>query len=526
MPYMETLVKPSVSVYNIGITNEKIHYQESPGSLTGHTLRRKEGTLSDTGALVVATGTFTGRSPQDKFIVEDAITSNIVDWNNFNRPISECYFLQLRKKLIVYLNQQPELWVRDAQVCSYPAYRLNVRVVNEDPWSNLFAHNMFIRPDTEALKSFEPDWHILHAPGFTADPKVDGTRQANFAIISFTHKTILIGGTGYTGEMKKGMFTVLNFLLPQEHNVLPMHCSATIGQDGDTAIYFGLSGTGKTTLSADPDRQLLGDDEHGWAPEGIFNFEGGCYAKIIDLSPTKEPAIFEAISTGALVENTCFLPGTDHIDFASKDITENTRASYPLHFIQNTFVKGIADLPQHIFFLTADAYGVLPPISRLTSEQAMYYFISGYTARIAGTETGIIEPKATFSACFGAPFLPLHPRKYASMLGQKLDGGGITVWLVNTGWSGGAYGSGERIKLSLTRAMITAALTGQLNNEIYQVDEIFGLHIPANCPGVPEKVLNPSDAWMDKTAYTAAAERLLELFEENFKKYSGISLPG
>ena len=525
MPYMETLVMPPVSLYKFGITNETIHYQESSDTLVGHTLRRKEGSLSNTEALVVTTGIFTGRSPQDKYIVADAITKDTIDWNQFNIPIAEQYFLQLKEQMIAYLNKQPELWVREAQACTHPDYKLNVRVINEDPWSNLFVYNMFIRPDREALDGFEPHWHILHAPGFTAQPEVDGTRQANFAIISFTHKTILIGGTGYTGEIKKGIFTVLNFLLPQQYGVLPMHCSTTIGQAGDTAIFFGLSGTGKTTLSADPERQLVGDDEHGWCPEGIFNFEGGCYAKVIDLNPAKEPAIYGAIHSGALVENTRFFPGTDRIDFKNKEITENTRASYPLHFIPNAASSGTVAAPQYIFFLTADAYGILPPISQLTPEQALYYFVSGYTARVAGTEAGVSEPKATFSACFGAPFFPLHPGTYAKLLGQKLRKPDIRVWLINTGWTGGPYGIGSRIDLTYTRSMIAAVLAGQLDGVAYQKHPVFGLQMPEQCPGVPSALLNPVYTWQSESEYLNAARQLAKAFLQNFEKYKSYVTP-
>jgi phosphoenolpyruvate carboxykinase (ATP) len=353
--------------------------------------------------------------------------------------------------MLDYLGDKQEVWIRDAYACADPKFRLNIRVINENPWSNLFAYNMFLRPTEEELENFEPEWHIIQAPGFKADPAVDGTRQHNFAMVSFTHKTILIGGTGYTGEMKKGIFSVLNYILPHDKNVLSMHCSANMGKDKDVAVFFGLSGTGKTTLSADPNRKLIGDDEHGWTDTGIFNFEGGCYAKTIDLSEEKEPEIYNAIRPGALVENVQFFPGTKQIDFCNKYITENTRVSYPLDFISNALEPSMAGLPKNIFFLTCDAYGVLPPVSRLTPGQAMYQFISGYTAKVAGTEAGVTEPKSTFSACFGAPFLPLHPGKYAEMLGNKMRRHQVNVWMVNTGWSGGPYGVGKRMKLGYTR---------------------------------------------------------------------------
>ncbi|HAK11938.1 MAG TPA: phosphoenolpyruvate carboxykinase (ATP), partial [Chitinophagaceae bacterium] len=433
-------------------TKSAIHYQLQPDELSEQTLLRGQGEVNDTGALCIRTGEFTGRSPQDKFIVKDALTENSVHWNNFNIAIAPEKFTALKAKVLNYLNSKEELWVRDAYACADPQYRLNIRVINEHAWSNLFAYNMFLRPAEQELSSFEPDWHIIQAPGFKADPAIDGTRQHNFAIVSFTEKTILIGGTGYTGEMKKGIFTILNYLLPHKLNVLSMHCSANMGKDGDVAVFFGLSGTGKTTLSADPNRKLIGDDEHGWTNDGVFNFEGGCYAKCIDLTEEKEPEIFRAIKPGALVENVMFFDNSRQIDFSNKAITENTRVSYPLHYISNAQEPSMGGLPKNIFFLTCDAYGVLPPISKLSPGQAMYQFISGYTARVAGTEAGVTEPKATFSACFGAPFLPLHPGKYAEMLGEKMRTHEVNVWMINTGWSGGGYGVGNRMKLSYTRA--------------------------------------------------------------------------
>ena len=509
---------------NVGLHPKAvIHYQESPDQLTKQTLDRKEGSLNDTGALVIKTGEFTGRSPKDKFIIKDDITQDTVHWNDFNIPMEPQYFEKLKEKMMQYLADK-EIWVRDAYACADPAFRLNIRVINENPWSNLFAYNMFLRPKEEELDGFQPDWHIIQAPGFKADPTTDGTRQHNFAVVSFTHKTILIGGTGYTGEMKKGIFTILNYLLPQEKNVLSMHCSANMGNGGDTAIFFGLSGTGKTTLSADPHRSLIGDDEHGWTATTVFNFEGGCYAKTIDLSEEKEPEIFHAIRPGALVENTTYFEGTNKIDFHSKAITENTRVSYPLHFISNALEPSIGKTPKNIFFLTADAYGILPPISKLSPGQAMYQFISGYTAKVAGTEAGVVEPKSTFSACFGAPFLPLHPGKYAEMLGKKMKEHEVNVWMINTGWSGGPYGIGHRMKLSHTRAMITAALEGKLDQVQYEAHPVFGMMIPTSCPDVPAEVLNPRNTWNDKGAYDKKANELATQFIKNFEKYaSGVS---
>ncbi len=513
----------SLSVDNllkIGLSESvNLHYQLPANELVAQALARGEGQLNDTGALCVNTGEFTGRSPQDKFIVKDAITEKTVHWNNFNIPIEEKFFHQLKKKMLAHLGKKDELWIRDGYACASPEYRLNIRVINEDPWSNLFANNMFLRPEEDELENFEPDWHIIQAPSFNADPTIDGTRQHNFAIVSFTHKTILIGGTGYTGEMKKGIFTILNFLLPHEHNVLSMHCSANMGDDGDVAVFFGLSGTGKTTLSADPSRKLIGDDEHGWTNDSIFNFEGGCYAKVIDLSEEKEPEIFHAIRPGALVENVTFHEGTNQIDFASKKITENTRVSYPLDFISNAQEPSIGGLPKNIFFLTCDAYGVLPPISKLTPGQAMYQFISGYTAKVAGTEAGVTEPKSTFSACFGAPFLPLHPGKYAEMLGERMKQNNVNIWMINTGWSGGAYGIGNRMKLSYTRAMISAVMNNQMDEVTFEPHPVFGMLIPNRCPGVPVNILNPRYTWADRLAYDAMAKRLAEQFIKNFEKY-------
>lgn len=519
-----TSMIPSKQLQQLGLTKPEFHYQLAPEVLVEQAVNREQGQLNDTGALCINTGEFTGRSPLDKFTVKDALTENSVHWNNFNIPVEEKYFFQLKEKMLNYLNAKEELWVRDAYACADPNYRLNIRVINENPWSNLFAYNMFLRPAESELEDFKADWHIIQAPGFKADPKVDGTRQHNFAMVSFTHKTILIGGTGYTGEMKKGIFTILNYVLPHDKNVLSMHCSANMGKEGDVAVFFGLSGTGKTTLSADPNRKLIGDDEHGWTSNSVFNFEGGCYAKVIDLSEEKEPEIFRAIKPGALVENVTFVEGTNKIDFASSKITENTRVSYPLNFISNAQEPSIGGLPKNIFFLTCDASGVFPPISKLTPGQAMYQFISGYTAKVAGTEAGVTEPKLTFSACFGAPFLPLHPGQYADMLGKKMTEHNVNVWMVNTGWSGGPYGVGHRMKLSYTRAMITAALNGDLNNVEFEQHPVFGMMMPKSCPNVPDEILNPRNTWEDKAAYDAKANDLAQQFIKNFEKYaSGVS---
>ncbi|UOQ64455.1 phosphoenolpyruvate carboxykinase (ATP) [Hymenobacter volaticus] len=499
----------------------QVHLNLPPEALVQEALRRNEGVLTDTGALMADTGTFTGRSPKDRFIVRDAGTADSVWWGDINIPFDAAKFDQLHQKMVAYLTDK-EIYVRDAYAGANPDYTLKLRVVNELAWHNLFCYNMFLRPEPGTDTSWTPDFSIICAPGFEADPAIDGTRQKNFAIINFSKKMILLGGTGYAGEMKKGIFGVLNYLLPHQMHTLPMHCSANVGKDGDTAIFFGLSGTGKTTLSADPNRGLIGDDEHGWTPDaGIFNFEGGCYAKVIDLSAEKEPEIWNAIRTGAIVENTRFIPGTTTVDYANKSVTENTRTAYPIHFIPNAIEPSVADAPKNIFFLTADAFGVLPPISKLDKSHAMYHFMSGYTAKVAGTEMGITEPQTTFSACFGAVFLPLHPTKYAEMLGKKMDENpDVNVWLVNTGWTGGSYGVGSRMKLSYTRAMITAALNGELDDVEFSKHPIFGVEVPAYVPNVPDHILDPRDTWANKEAYDRTAADLATKFVNNFKKYA------
>lgn len=513
------MFSPKNLLHALGMSSIKdIYYQLPPETLVDQTLERNEGKLSAKGALVINTGKFTGRSPKDKFIVKDVVTESAVDWNNFNQPIEEKYFHQLLKKMRDHL-QKNKLWIRDSYACADPKYRLNIRVINEDPSSNLFAYNMFLRPEEDELESFTPEWYIIHAPSFLADPQTDGVRQGNFTIISFAKKMVLIGGSQYTGEIKKGIFSILNFILPHQKKVLSMHCSANVGKKNDTALFFGLSGTGKTTLSADPSRLLIGDDEHGWNDDSVFNFEGGCYAKTIDLNPEKEPDIYNAIRPGALVENVIFKEGTNEIDFSNKSITENTRVSYPLSFIDHAKHPSVGPLPENIFLLTCDAYGILPPISKLTPAQAMYHFITGYTAKVAGTEEGVTEPKPAFSACFGAPFLPLHPTEYADMLGEKIAKHDVHVWMVNTGWSGGAYGVGSRIELKYTRAMIAAALEGKLDNMHYDPHAIFGVMMPEKCPGVPSEILRPSNTWSNRDEYMEKAKRLAKAFVENFKKF-------
>ncbi|MBK9420233.1 MAG: phosphoenolpyruvate carboxykinase (ATP) [Flavobacteriales bacterium] len=495
------------------------YWNLEPAELVEHTIVNGQGVLADSGALAVDTGEFTGRSPKDKFCVKDAKSEKTVWWGEVNIPMEADTFERLRQRMAAYLMGR-DVYVQDAYACADEAFRLNLRLVAEYPWSALFGNNMFLRPAKDELPGFDPEWHILCAPGFLADATIDGTRQHNFAAVDLTRKMILIGGTAYTGEIKKGIFSVLNYILPQERDVLSMHCSANIGKSGDTAVFFGLSGTGKTTLSADPDRQLIGDDEHGWGANGVFNFEGGCYAKCIDLSKEKEPEIWDAVKFGALLENVSFKDESQSsVDFTDGSKTENTRVSYPLEHIANHAQPSVGGHPKNIFFLTCDAYGVLPPISKLTDGQAMYWFLSGYTAKVAGTEAGITEPKTVFSTCFGAPFLPLHPTKYADMLGKRLKENKVNVWLVNTGWSGGPYGTGERMKLRFTRAMITAALTGELEKVNYVEHPVFGVSIPTECPNVPSEVLQTRNTWKDKGAYDEQADKLAKAFRTNFDKY-------
>jgi len=496
------------------------HIQLSVEQLIEKALFNNEGQLTDTGAFAADTGEFTGRSPKDKFVVMDENTKDSVWWGDVNNKMENAKFDKLLNDVLHHFKNR-ELFIRHSYACANPTYRLNIEVVTETAYQNIFANNLFLRPTTAELESENPEWLILAAPSFKANPAEDGTRQHNFTIINFTKKIILIGGSGYTGEIKKGIFTVLNYTLPHQNNVLSMHCSANIGENNDTAIFFGLSGTGKTTLSADPSRKLIGDDEHGWAENTVFNFEGGCYAKCVDLTEEKEPQIWNAIKPGALVENVRFYPGTNKVDFNNISVTENTRVAYPIDYIDNIAEPSIGKAPENIFFLTADAFGVLPPISKLTPGQAMYHFISGYTAKVAGTEAGVTEPQATFSACFGKAFLPLHPAKYAEMLGEKLNANpNINVWLINTGWSGGSYGVGSRMKLSYTRAMITAALEGKLNEVNFETHPVFGLAMPDSCPNVPSELLNPRNTWSNAADYDAKANHLAELFNNNFKQYA------
>jgi len=507
------------SVSELGIKDATVHWNLSSEALAKISVEKGMAQETSTGAITVNTGEFTGRSPKDRFIVKDDITADSVWWGNINIPFEPSKFDELYDRVTDYLSGK-EIYARDSYVCADPKYRTNVRVVTEYPWSNMFCYNMFLRPTSEELESFDPEWTVVCAPGFMAIPDRDGTRQHNFAILNFGRKIALVGGTGYTGEMKKGIFSALNFILPHQKNTLAMHCSANVGNDGDTAIFFGLSGTGKTTLSADPNRKLIGDDEHGWTSENtVFNFEGGCYAKVIDLSAEKEPDIWDAIKPGALLENIAFEGDSNVPDYENGEITENTRVSYPIYHIDNIQKSSVGSNPKNIFFLTCDASGVLPPISRLTPGQAMFHFISGYTAKVAGTEAGITEPVSAFSACFGAPFMPLHPTKYAEMLGKKMEAAKVNVWLINTGWSGGAYGTGSRMKLKYTRAMITAALEGDLNNVEYTTHKVFGLAMPNECPNVPTDILHPKNTWADKDAYDNEANKLAVKFNKNFEKF-------
>ncbi|WP_088103898.1 phosphoenolpyruvate carboxykinase (ATP) [Halalkalibacter urbisdiaboli] len=491
-------------------------------TLIEKSLMRKEGVLTASGALSVETGAYTGRSPKDKFIVKEPSVADKINWGKVNQPIEKAVFNHLLNKVLDFLAEKDELFVSRGYAGADSRHRLPLLVVNEFAWHQVFARQLFIRPDNHDISENQRPFTIISAPTFKADPAVDGTNSEAFVIISFEERIVLIGGTEYAGEMKKSIFSVMNYLLP-EQNVLPMHCSANVGKEGDVALFFGLSGTGKTTLSADPNRFLIGDDEHGWSTNGVFNIEGGCYAKCINLSEEKEPQIWNAIRYGTVLENVIIVPETRLPNFNDTAITENTRAAYALDAIPNALTPSVAGHPDTIIFLTADAFGVLPPISRLTKEQAMYHFLSGYTSKLAGTERGITEPEATFSTCFGAPFLPLAAHRYAKMLGEKIASHDVQVFLVNTGWSGGPYGVGKRMNLAHTRAMIQAALQGELKQAETTIDPIFGMHIPLHCPGVPDNVLQPRDTWEDKAAYDEKARELALNFKENFEKFSPVA---
>lgn len=516
------LQTPDLTYLGIGSKNN-VYYQKSIAELVEHAVSVGEGILADSGALSADTGKFTGRSPGDRFIVEDQVTAEKVWWGKINQAISPENFDALYTQVTDYLSEK-DLFVRDALACSDENHRLTLRAITQSAYQSIFVNNMFIRPE-EVNPNDRPEWTILAASGYTCEePEKYGINNPNFVILNFTKKVILIAGTGYTGEIKKGIFTVLNFLLPSEKRVLSMHCSANTGSNNDTALYFGLSGTGKTTLSADIERKLIGDDEHGWDDRGIFNFEGGCYAKCVGLDPNKEPEIFNAVKFGALLENINFHDGTRVPDYDNVDKTENTRVAYPIHHIDNIAQGSIGGSPKNIFFLTADAFGVLPPVSKLSITQAMYHFISGYTAKVAGTEVGVTEPKAVFSACFGEAFLPLHPSQYAELLREKLLQAPVNVWLINTGWIAGPYGVGRRIKLAYTRAIIKAALSGALSESAFQKHAIFGLDYPTSCPEIPDNVLDPIKLWDNKEAYYAQANQLAQLFIDNFSKFEdGVS---
>jgi phosphoenolpyruvate carboxykinase (ATP) len=517
-------ISRNISLDIYGIHKAKINYNIPVSDLYEISISKNLGQLTNDGVLSINTGKFTGRSPKDRYIVKDEITAEKVWWGDINIPIDQTSFENLYNKITKHLSNK-ELYVRDAYACANDECKINIRTICEIPWSDIFVYNMFLRLDKASIKGFRPEWTIINAPNFYADPSTDNVKDRNFAIINFTSKVIIVGGTGYTGEIKKGIFSVLNFTLPTYKNVLSMHCSANTGSNGDTSIFFGLSGTGKTTLSTDSSRRLIGDDEHGWNSKNeIFNFEGGCYAKVIRLDRDAEPDIYNAIRHGALLENVVYDEDTRIIDFNDGSKTENTRVSYPLDHIQNSiFSLGKPSMGSHpttIIFLTCDAYGILPPISKLSEEQSMYHFISGYTAKVAGTERGITEPKATFSPCFGGPFLTQHPLVYAELLKKKMAQYGSKVYLVNTGWIGGSASSGaKRISIQNTRAMITAILDGSIEKSEFKIEPIFNLSYPLGLKGVDSNILNPREAWSDVIAYDKQAAMLVDLFCDNFKKY-------
>ena len=497
----------------------QVHRNLAPARLYEESFARGEGQLVHMGAIATVTAPHTGRSPNDRFVVKDDRHAESVDWGKVNVAISPEHYAALRADVVSYLNER-DLFVHDARAGCDDTHGIDVRVISEAPWYALFAYNMFLRVDERDLRDFEPQFTVLHAPYLKADPARHGCRTDTAIVVNFSAHEVLVAGTKYAGEIKKSVFSVLNYLLP-DAGVFPMHCSANVGAQGDVALFFGLSGTGKTTLSADATRGLIGDDEHGWSDRGVFNFEGGCYAKTIRLSPEGEPEIYQATQMfGTILENVVLDEHTREIDFEDGSITENTRASYPIHYIPNAVEPSRGGHPSNVVFLTADAFGVLPPIARLTPEQAMYHFLSGYTAKVAGTERGVTEPSATFSACFGAPFLPRHPGVYAKMLGEKLRKHRAKVWLVNTGWSGGGYGVGKRMKLGYTRAMVNAALSGTLDGAELAPDPVFGIDVPTAVPGVPSEVLRPRDTWSDASAYDAAAAKLAKMFKENFERFA------
>jgi len=496
---------------------KKVYRNLYPAPLVEASLRRGESVLAARGSLVAETGKRTGRSPKDKFTVKDTITAGAVNWGSNNLPFQPDKFDALYERVLDYLKDK-ELFVQDLFCGADPKYRLPIQVINEYAWHNLFVRQLFIRPTPEELKTHKPEFTIVSAPGFLAVPERDGTKSEVFILVNFTKRLVLIGGTEYAGEMKKSIFGIMNFLLPQR-DVFPMHCSANVGADGVTALFFGLSGTGKTTLSADPTRRLIGDDEHAWSATGVFNFEGGCYAKCIRLSQENEPQIWNALGFASVLENVVLDPVTRVPDYDDESKTENTRAAYPVEFIDNAVIPGVGGHPRNVVFLTADAFGVLPPVSKLTREQAMYHFMSGYTAKVAGTEAGVTEPQATFSTCFGAPFMPLPPKVYAGMLGQRLQEHQAQCWLVNTGWQGGPYGVGKRMALPYTRAMVNAMVEGLLAKVEFEIEPSFGFSIPKSVPGVPSELLNPRNPWRDKAAYDQKADDLAARFAKNFEQF-------
>ena len=512
---------PTAGLDTLGIeTRATVHWNLVTARLVELAVARGEGKLSADGPLVVETGQHTGRSAQDKFTVRDAETENTVWWGKSNKPMDPAHFAALKADFLAALREKGDLFVQDLFGGSQPGHRVRVRVVNELAWHNLFIRTMLVRPDEADLKGFAPDYTIIDLPSFRADPARHGCRGETVIAVNLTEKLILIGGTKYAGEMKKSVFGILNYLLPTS-GVMPMHCSANMGDDGRTAVFFGLSGTGKTTLSADPKRTLIGDDEHGWSDDAVFNFEGGCYAKMIRLSADAEPEIFATTKRfGTVLENVVMDEVTRQLDLDDNSLAENSRGAYPIDFIPNTSERNMGGTPRNIVMLTADAYGILPPIAKLTPDQAMYHFLSGYTARVAGTEIGVTEPDATFSTCFGAPFMPRHPSVYGNLLKERIARGGVDCWLVNTGWTGGKYGTGHRMPIKATRALLDAALDGSLNDAEFRTDPNFGFKVPVSVPGVDTAILDPRETWADKAAYDATAAKLVDLFNENFAQFA------
>ncbi|HEW98083.1 MAG: phosphoenolpyruvate carboxykinase (ATP) [Candidatus Parabeggiatoa sp. nov. 3] len=510
---------------NHGLSNlNDIYWNLTTPALYEHVVRRREGVLAHLGPIIVRTGHHTGRSANDKFTVQESSSEKEIWWGKINRPFSAETFDDLHHRMAAQLQSQ-DVYVQDCYVGASPKHRMPIRIITQNAWHNLFARNMFLQASAEELTKHVPEFTVIQVPEFHANPEKDGTNSETFIIVNFAKKLVLIGGTSYGGEIKKSIFSVMNYLLPAK-SVLPMHCSANIGADGNTAIFFGLSGTGKTTLSADASKTLIGDDEHGWDEKGIFNFEGGCYAKLIKLSPEAEPEIYETTRRfGTLLENVPYDPETRRVDLMDESLTENTRGSYPISHISNASKNGMGGHPRNVIFLSADAFGVLPPLAKLTKEQAMYHFLSGYTAKVAGTEKGITEPQPNFSTCYGAPFMPRHPQRYAELLGKKLDDSNADIWLINTGWSGGPYGVGDRIKIAYTRAMVNAVLDGKLKDVPLETEPFFGLQVPKHCPEVPDEILNPRNTWSNPADYDAQAKKLAQMFANNFKQYADEATP-